>query len=62
LAAIKTIVNDSILERCRKLAWRGLSAGHGGIRAAIGFNAGADAGVAAPRQRSERRDREQNPA
>ena len=30
-------------------AWRGLSAGHGGFRAAIRFNAGRDAGVAGQR-------------
>jgi hypothetical protein len=30
-------------------AWRGLSAGHGGIRAAIRFDAGRDAGVAGQR-------------
>jgi len=30
-------------------AWRGLSAGHGGIRAAIKFDAGRDAGVAGQR-------------
>jgi len=30
-------------------AWRGPSAGHGGIRAAIGFDAGRDAGVAGQR-------------
>jgi len=30
-------------------AWRGISSGHGGIRAAIGFDAGRDAGVAGQR-------------
>ena len=36
--------------------WRGLSAGHGGIRAAIAFDAGTDAGVAGqrPAPRKER--------
>jgi len=35
--------------KARNGTWRGLSAGHGGIRAAMGFDAGRDAGVAGQR-------------
>jgi len=43
---------------CKSLehpAWRGLSAGHGGIRAAIGFDAGRDADVAGRRPNAAKR-------